>query len=1176
VVLLSTAAFSGSSGSSTLAPDPLDKIEPAALQQAAASETDTTFWAILADKADLSGAPRIGNRTDRGKFVMDQLQRVAEPSQAGLRSLLMKRGISHKPFWIINAVQITADEAVLKEVAGRPEVERILASRTYDLPKPTEGTDEPSINAVEWNIERVRAPQVWSTFGVRGEGIVVANVDSGVQFDHPALVAQYRGNLGGGVFDHNYNWFDPSEVCGNPSLVPCDNNDHGTHTMGTILGDDGNPGANQIGVAPAARWIAAKGCETNFCSDQALLESGQWILAPTDLTGQNPRPDLRPHVVNNSWGGPTNDTFYQAIVDAWNASGIFPVFSNGNSGPGCATSSAPGAFINSYSAGAFDINNAIASFSSRGASFFGGEIKPNIAAPGVNVRSSIPDDVYGAFNGTSMAAPHVTGTIALMWSAAPALERDIAETRALLDTTAIDTSNLTCGGTAADNNVWGEGRLDTFAAVDQSPRGPVGTLTGTVTNAANGTPIAGATVSAVGPTDRVTTTDASGHYTLTLPIGTYNVTGSLFGFLAQTVTGVVITEAATTTQDLALTPAPTHQVSGHVRDADGNAVANATVTITNTPIPPATTDANGSYSFANVPEGAYDVSAAAGRCNDPQTQHVVVDGDETLDFTLPNRTDSFGYFCKLLTPDYIEANTVVPLTGDDTTAPVSLPFPFPFYGETYTTAHVGSNGFINFLAPSTSRFNGIIPSTTAPNGAVYVFWDDTVIDSNASVRTELLGSAPNRMFVIEWRNVHIFADTTRRMDFEVILHENGFMRTEYRNIAADGREQGNSATLGIENETGTVALQYSSDQAVINSPTFAVLYRPPPSGQITGTVTDANDGLAVAGATVQAIQGGNVVHEAMTDANGFYVINARLGTYTIAVTATNYASGSADVVLDEDGETVTRNFVLQTPRGEVSPGALQVIVTPGQTRTRTLTLANSGTLPMTWSVSEQGGDVPWLSEDPVAGELNPGISTSIQVTVNSTGLAPGVYDAVLVVQTNSGRQPQIQVPVRLIVPAYLQAVNAAGPAYANAEGDLWSVDQAYTAGTWGHIGKSKVSTTSATISGTSDPALYQSQREKLLEYRFDGLPDGVYEIELRFAELQHSAPGKRQFDVTAENNTLLLGYDIVLGSGGRNVADDHVFFVQVTDGQLNLRFVERKGFGVPVVNAIMVRERPDR
>jgi subtilisin family serine protease len=202
--------------------------------------------------------------------------------------------------------------ALLEELARRPEVEKVVADRAYDLPSIEPGQAEVSILAVEWGIDRIRAPLVWSNFGVRGEGIVVANIDSGVRYDHPALVRQYRGNLGNGTFNHNYNWFDPTNVCVGDS--PCDNTGRGTHTMGTIAGDDG--GGNQIGVAPAVRWIGAKGCETNSCSTAPLLAAGQWVLAPTDLNGQNPRPDLAADIVNNSWFiNDGADTFF--VWDGW-------------------------------------------------------------------------------------------------------------------------------------------------------------------------------------------------------------------------------------------------------------------------------------------------------------------------------------------------------------------------------------------------------------------------------------------------------------------------------------------------------------------------------------------------------------------------------------------------------------------------------------------------------------------------------------------------------------------------------------------------------------------------------------------------------------------------------------------------------------------------------------------
>jgi subtilisin family serine protease len=175
---------------------------------------------------------------------------------------------------------------------------------------------------------------------------------------------------------------------------------------------------------------------------------------------------LRPHVVNNSWGDADgSNTFFRGVVRAWLASGIFPVFSGGGGGPTCRTIESPASFQESYGVGAFDQNNVIAIFSSRGPSPFGGTIKPDVAAPGVNVRSSWNDGDYAILSGTSMAAPHVAGTVALMWSAVPTLARDVEETIPFVDDTAIDTSG-TCGGTPDDNNAWGEGRLDAYAAVE--------------------------------------------------------------------------------------------------------------------------------------------------------------------------------------------------------------------------------------------------------------------------------------------------------------------------------------------------------------------------------------------------------------------------------------------------------------------------------------------------------------------------------------------------------------------------------------------------------------------------------------------------------------------------------------------------------------------------------------
>jgi subtilisin family serine protease len=415
------------------------------------------FWILFGKSANLRAAYHMHNWNARGAFVVDQLKATANSSQAGVRAYLRGQHVKFQSFWIQNGIHVTVGSAtVVKSLASRSEVAGITPDWHATVSKITPG----STAAVEWNIKNIKANKVWNNLGVRGEGTVVANIDTGVQYNHPALVNQYRGNLGGGSFNHNYNWWDPSHICaGN---TPCDNVQHGTHTMGTMVG---LAGANKIGVAPKAKWIAAKGCESNSCSSNALLSSGQWVLAPTNLQGGSPDPSKRPDVVNNSWGGGRGSSWYQATVNSWVASGIFPQFSNGNSGPGCSSANDPGDYVNVYAAGAYDINNVIAGFSSRGPGAFGGEIKPNVAAPGVNVRSSVPTNTYASFSGTSMASPHVAGTVALIISKNPALRGNISAIRTLLDNGATDVNSLGCGGTLDDNNNFGEGRLNAFNSV---------------------------------------------------------------------------------------------------------------------------------------------------------------------------------------------------------------------------------------------------------------------------------------------------------------------------------------------------------------------------------------------------------------------------------------------------------------------------------------------------------------------------------------------------------------------------------------------------------------------------------------------------------------------------------------------------------------------------------------
>ncbi|MGD1994569.1 MAG: S8 family serine peptidase, partial [Anaerolineae bacterium] len=223
----------------------------------------TSFIVILREQADLSPVTPLATPTARGATVVGRLRETARRTQVGLRSLLDRRGVSYRAFYVVNALVMTADRQLVAELATRPEVDRIVANPTVRIappePLPIHTVLAPS--GVEWGVAQVNADDVWA-LGHIGQGVVVAGQDTGYDWDHPALIEQYRGWDGASV-SHDYNWHDAihtnehgTNVCGVDSPEPCDDHGHGTHTMGTMVGDDG--GDNQIGVAPGAEWIGCR------------------------------------------------------------------------------------------------------------------------------------------------------------------------------------------------------------------------------------------------------------------------------------------------------------------------------------------------------------------------------------------------------------------------------------------------------------------------------------------------------------------------------------------------------------------------------------------------------------------------------------------------------------------------------------------------------------------------------------------------------------------------------------------------------------------------------------------------------------------------------------------------------------------------------------------------------
>ena len=705
-------------------------------------------------KADLKPAAKVKDRAKRGQAVIDALTSTAGTSQRAAAAVAAKaRGVTATTYWLTNVLVVEGDPATLSKLATTlakdPAVARIRAERSYPLVEPI----DPKVAVLaaagepEWGVAKIGADKAWAD-GILGQGVVVATIDTGVDFTHPALVDHYLGNNGDGTFTHDYHWWDPSGTCPDPE--PCDNVAHGTHTMGTILGGDGpGPFTPDIGVAPGAKWIAAKGCEVIDCSEESLLSSGQWVLAPTDLNGENPDPSQRPDIVSNSWGGGPGDPFYLETVQAWRAAGIIPVFSSGNPGPFCGEGGSPGDFLEAFSVGATDSDDVIADFSGRGPSAYG-KVNPDVSAPGVDVVSSVPGGGYEAFSGTSMAAPHVAGTLALLLSADNSLRGNFDAATGAVRSTAVDRLDDSCGGDpdGDPNNVYGDGRIDAGAAAALVATG--GTLAGTITDSATGDPIPGAQVTADNGTRPFTTsTDADGKYAMLLAAGDYTVSAASFGYFGSVVPSVVVVTDETTNQPFALDPLPRFTVSGTVKSAEnGSPIPDVTVRAVGTPVDPVTTNAAGHYSL-ELPIGTFELSASADGCTETGSAEITSAGDPvTQDFALFRKLDDFGHACAPTAFDWVDADGQTALIGDEIAGRLRLPFTFPFYGEEYTQVYPTENGYVNFLAPEPGFYVPTgIPAGGAPNAAIYALWQDLYITDVGSIDSETVGTAPNRAFV---------------------------------------------------------------------------------------------------------------------------------------------------------------------------------------------------------------------------------------------------------------------------------------------------------------------------------------------------------------------------------------------------------------------------------------------
>ncbi|CAG7724512.1 unnamed protein product [Allacma fusca] len=388
----------------------------------------------------------------------------ADTIQADVISMLEKsKSVDNdniRQLWITAELIVRdADKATVEALSNHDDVESLIAEKFYPL-EPVERrelSEEEIAPLAQWGVDAIRAGTVHGR-GNSGQGIVVANIDTGVRYTHVALRSNFRGTIQG---NNNYAWYAPTGKAANPS----DGNGHGTHTMGTIAGT-----ANGIGVAPGATWVACKGCGSSSCSSLDLRECGNWVACPTTTSGGSPDCTKAPNVSSNSWGGGQGDTSYEAIIAAWRRVNIVPLFSAGNSGPSCRTANSPSDRPTAIAVGSTTSGNVVSSFSSVGPTI-DGRMKPDISAPGSNVvsASSSSDTGYATMSGTSMACPHAAGLSALILHDRPNLNVDQLKAALVSGCQRITASGKTCSGVSDSvypNHHVGAGRIDAVASTN--------------------------------------------------------------------------------------------------------------------------------------------------------------------------------------------------------------------------------------------------------------------------------------------------------------------------------------------------------------------------------------------------------------------------------------------------------------------------------------------------------------------------------------------------------------------------------------------------------------------------------------------------------------------------------------------------------------------------------------
>jgi len=785
-------------------------------------------------------------RQQRHEVVVQALRQRAEATQAGLLAelaTLKEQNLvrDYRAYWIVNCFRVDARPEVIRQIAARADVEEAYLNYPIELIEPVPdgpgaavpGGDLRNPLTPTVGLVAVRAPEVWA-MGFTGQGVLVATLDTGVDGNHPALASRWRGVADPRYAGHpEWAWFDPVTF----TTFPTSFGSHGTHTMGSVCG--GPPGL-EIGVAPGAQWIHAA------VIDRVSLErtvadaiaAFQWL---TDPDGDPGTVWDVPQVCSNSWGIgswhnvppynlPCNQGFW-SFLDACEAAGTVILFSAGNEGPTPNSLRRPADRATdeyrTFAVGALDANIQswpIADFSSRGPTQCTPDgswaIKPELAAPGVDVLSSVPGGGYEqwGWSGTSMASPHVNGAVALIYEACPDLS--VEEVKQILIETAHDL------GSAGNDNDYGYGMLDCYEAVTLA------------LSMCSGAPRA---------RDGYYETPVDQPIQITLVATDYDGLPDPPGALVYRIVSLPATPGNTVTDvgnGHVITPAelPYELVDGGNQviftpgagyygtdtfqflandggvPPDGGDSNIATITVLVLFDPPQIVTPGLPDGTLGVPYGPVQLEATGGQ---PELVWEVLPAGQY-------------YETDLGSSQFAEVGTARGWHADDNNWTYTLPFAFPFYGQAYTTCYVCSNGFINFGGPDSSYSNsdsGLIAATR-----IAALWDDLRTDGTGN-DIFIDESVPDQV-TIRWAAVTYSGSYP--CNFAITLFADGRIQFHY-----GSGNTGLTPTIGISSGDGAHYLlsSYNNANSLTNADSLeftAPLTLPDgltlsPQGELSGT-----------------------------------------------------------------------------------------------------------------------------------------------------------------------------------------------------------------------------------------------------------------------------------------------------------------------------------------------------